>query len=144
MWMRKYNAMRRFVTLLLGLAVFATSTAFPPSTLAYRPAYAPCNCTAWAHKMRPDLPANLGNALTWAARAKAQGFPVDAQPRVGDIIAIRPGVQGADRRFGHVAYVTAVRGNRVTVSQMNGGQGCRVKGATFRVGKGVLFIHRKG
>ncbi len=122
-------------------AVLAVSSfvAFPADTSAY----AACNCTAWAHSKRRDLPMSLGNARTWAARAAAKGFPVDTKPRVGDIIVLRPGVQGAHRVYGHVAYVIAVRGNRVTVSEMNGGRGCRVKRETYRVGKGVSFIHPK-
>ena len=107
-------------------------------------AYAPCNCTAWAHAKRPDLPLNLGHAKTWAVRARAQGFPVDSTPRVGDVIVLQPRVQGAHAVYGHVAYVIGVAGNRVTVSEMNGGRGCGVIRDTFRRGKGVAFIHRKG
>ena len=84
-------------------------------------AYAACNCTAWASAQRPDLPLTLGTALTWASRARAAGFPVDDQPRVGDIIVLQPGVQGAHGCYGHVAYVTAVSGNQETVSELNGG-----------------------
>lgn len=106
-------------------------------------AYARCNCTAYAHSRRPDLPLTLGHAKTWAARAKKLGYPVDGKPRVGDIIVLQPGVQGAHRRYGHVAYVIAVQGNRVQVREMNGGRGCRVFADRFRVGRGVSFIHRK-
>jgi surface antigen len=107
-------------------------------------AYAACNCTAWAAAKRRDLPMTLGNALTWAARARAAGFPVDGKPRVGDVMVLQPRVQGAHRRYGHVAYVVAVNGDRVTVSEMNGGMGCGVRRDTYRTGRGVSFIHRKG
>ena len=135
--------MRRLLVHLFAVLAIAAFVWIPAKTLAYGRAYAPCNCTAWAHQKRLDLPHSLGNALTWGVRARAQGYSVDGQPRVGDIIVLQPGVQGAHRRFGHVAYVTAVNGNRVTVSQMNGGQGCRVTRATFRTGRGVMFIHPK-
>lgn len=133
--------MRRLFTLLFTLLALAMFVGIPATSFARERAYAPCNCTAWAHQQRRDLPRNLGNALTWGVRAQAQGYPVDGRPRVGDIIVLQPGVQGADRRYGHVAYVTGVSGDRVTVSEMNGGQGCRVSRTTFRVGRGVAFIH---
>jgi surface antigen len=129
--------MRRLLTVLFGVLLVSSFLIFPADTQAY----ARCNCTAWAHSKRQDLPLNLGHAKTWAARAEAQGFPVDAEPRVGDVIVLQPGVQGAHRRYGHVAYVIGVSGKRVTVSEMNGGGGCVVGRNTFYTGKGVLFIH---
>ena len=135
--------MRRLLTVLFGVLLFSTFVVFPADTQAY----ARCNCTAWAHARRQDLPLNLGHAKTWAARAEAQGFPVDGKPRVGDVIVLQPRVQGAHRKYGHVAYVIGVSGNQVTVSEMNGGGGCVVGRNTFRTGKGVSFIHprsRKG
>ena len=141
MWMRrKVDAMRRLVFIGFVLLV-ALSTFVLPAELE---AYARCNCTAYAKARRADLPMTLGHARTWAARARAKGFPVDGKPRVGDVIVLQPGVQGAHRRYGHVAYVTAVNGNRVRTLQMNGGRGCRVTASTYRVTRGVSFIHRKG
>ena len=132
--------MRRLLAAVFA-AVLATSfVSFPDDTAAY----ARCNCTAWAHSKRRDLPLTLSHARYWASRARARGFPVDAKPRVGDVMVLQPGVQGAHRRYGHVAYVIAVKGNLVTVSEMNGGRGCRVKRETYRAGRGVSFIHPKG
>lgn len=72
--------------------------------------YAPGYCTWYAKNMRPDLPNNLGNANTWAARAAAQGIPTGTVPRAGAI-----GQQGM-----HVVYVQRVNGNgTVTISEMN-------------------------
>ncbi len=65
-------------------------------------------CTWYAKQMRPDLPNNLGNGGSWAANAAAQGIPTGSTPRVG-AIAEQPG---------HVAYVEAVNGGMVTVSEM--------------------------
>ena len=65
------------------------------------------------------------------------------QPRVGDIIVLQPRVQGAHGRYGHVAYVTAVSGTQVTVSEMNSGGGCWVVRDSFHTGPGVSFIHRQ-
>lgn len=67
-------------------------------------------CTWYAKSRRPDLPNNLGNANTWAARARAQGIPTGSTPRVGAI-----GQQGM-----HVVYIEGVHSNgTVTVSEMN-------------------------
>lgn len=128
----------------LFAAVFAMLVVFSfllsPDNAA---AYASCNCTAWAHAKRPDLPMTLGNARTWASRARAAGFSVTSRPRVGDIMVLQPGVQGASRRYGHVAYVVGVSGSRVTVSEMNGGSGCGVRRDSYHTGGGVSFIHRR-
>ncbi len=131
------DAVRRLFAIVFAALLVSALLAFPADTNAY----ARCNCTAWAKHKRPDLPMNLGHAKTWGVRAKAQGYPVDGKPRVGDVIVLQPGVQGAHRRYGHVAYVIGVRGNRVIVSEMNGGQGCKVVRDSFRITKGVAFIH---
>ena len=131
--------MRRLMAALFAMLAISSFVATPRTA----DAYARCNCTAWAHAKRPDLPLTLGNARTWASRARARGFSVDGRPRVGDIIVLQPGVQGAHWRYGHVAYVIAVRGSQVTVTEMNGGRGCRVVRDYFHTGRGVSFIHRK-
>jgi|GEM_PF-6583178 len=135
----RLDAMRRHLVVLFAVLLVSSFVAFPSDTSAY----AKCNCTAWAQSKRRDLPLSLGHAKTWGARAKVLGFPVDGKPRVGDVMVLQPYVQGAHRTYGHVAYVIGVNGNRVTVSQMNGGQGCIVKRGTFRLTKGVAFIHPK-
>ena len=131
--------MRRLLAVLFALLLVSSFVVTPRDTAAY----ASCNCTAWAHAKRPDLPLSLGNAKTWAYRAANLGFPVDGKPRVGDVMVFQPGVQGAHRVYGHVAYVIGVSGNRVTVSEMNGGRGCRMRQRTYRLTKGVSFIHPK-
>lgn len=131
--------MRRLAAIVFALTLVGSFVAYPSDAAAY----APCNCTAWASAKRRDLPMNLGNARTWAARAANQGFPVDGKPRVGDVMVLQPRVQGAHRVYGHVAYVIAVNGNRVTVSEMNGGRGCSVNRNVYRTGRGVSFIHPK-
>lgn len=72
--------------------------------------YARGYCTFYAKSRRSDLPNNLGNASTWVARARAQGFATGSSPRVGAI-----GQQG-----NHVVFIEAVNANgTVTVSEMN-------------------------
>ncbi len=72
--------------------------------------YSPGYCTWYAKQRRPDLPNNLGNAITWVSKARAQGIPTGSAPRVGAI-----GQQG-----NHVVFVEAVNPNgTVLISEMN-------------------------
>jgi surface antigen len=66
-------------------------------------------CTWYVKNMRPDLPNNLGNGGRWVANAAAQGLPTGNVPRVG-AVAEEPG---------HVAYVEAVNGGMISISEMN-------------------------
>lgn len=75
--------------------------------------YAYGYCTWYVKNRRPDLPNNLGNANTWAARAAPQGYGTGSAPRVGAVAQALTG-------YMHVAYVEAVHGNgTITVSEMN-------------------------
>jgi surface antigen len=72
-------------------------------------------------------PAISGNAKDWAASARAAGWTVvaDAEPR--SVVVFQPGVQGADRTYGHVAYSESVErrsdGLYVHILEMNGTAG---------------------
>ena len=70
--------------------------------------YVKGTCTWYAKEMRPDLPNRLGNGGQWVANARARGIATGTTPRVGAIA----------EQSGHVAYVEAVNGNMVTVSEM--------------------------
>lgn len=54
-----------------------------------------------------------GNANRWIANAKAQGYNVDKFPTPGDILVTN------ESRWGHVAYIESVEGDRVTFSEWN-------------------------
>lgn len=72
--------------------------------------YARGNCTWYAKKKRPDLPNSLGNANTWASRARAQGIPTGNVPKVGAI-----GQKGR-----HVVFIEKVNADgTVSFSEMN-------------------------
>jgi surface antigen len=60
-----------------------------------------------------------GNARTWASGAANAGYTVTSTPRVRSIVVLQPGVHGSSSSAGHVAWVTAVNGNQVTVVEMN-------------------------
>lgn len=74
--------------------------------------YSPGYCTWYVKNKRGNIPNGLGNAATWYSRAAAQGIPVGSTPRVGAVAW-----QGGG--LGHVALVTAVNGDKVTISEMN-------------------------
>jgi len=72
--------------------------------------YTSGNCTWYVKSRRPDLPNNLGNALTWAIRARAQGIATGSKPRVGAV----------GQRDNHVVYVESVNSDgTITISEMN-------------------------
>ncbi|MFH5230869.1 CHAP domain-containing protein [Antrihabitans spumae] len=72
---------------------------------------------------RKHYPALAGNAKDWAASARAARWTVvdDAQAR--SIVVFQPGVHGADRPAGHVAWVDSVArrsdGLYITTTEMN-------------------------
>jgi surface antigen len=88
-------------------------------------------CTWWAIQqfraytgVYPDFydPANDGNAGYWATDAAYDGWTVTRIPRIASIAVFPPGVDGADVE-GHVAWVTAVSGPQIVISEMNGPAG---------------------
>ncbi|MCR5832326.1 MAG: LysM peptidoglycan-binding domain-containing protein [Candidatus Saccharibacteria bacterium] len=95
-----------------------TSTRKNVENLGYRYGlggpYVAGQCTQWAWYNRKDLPSNLGNANNWARKAAAAGFPVDHNPRAGDVFQTTAGW------YGHVGYVEAVNGDgSIVVTEMN-------------------------
>ena len=70
-------------------------------------------CTDLVAALRPDLPSNLGNANTWVARARAQGYATGKTP------AKNAAVQLAEGWVGHVALVTSVNADSITIIERN-------------------------
>lgn len=86
------------------------------------------NCT-WYVATQIAVPANWGNAATWAAGARAAGWHVSSIPTVG-AIAQTPYAAGG---FGHVGIVVGINGNQVEIRDMNNyGDG----GGFAKVGQG--------
>jgi surface antigen len=72
--------------------------------------YTAGNCTWYAKSRRPDLPNNLGNAISWVSSARSQGLQTGSKPKVGAI-----GQQG-----NHVVYIEKInRDGSVLISEMN-------------------------
>ncbi|MDF1498188.1 MAG: LysM peptidoglycan-binding domain-containing protein [Patescibacteria group bacterium] len=55
-----------------------------------------------------------GHAKSWLANSRAYGYRTGGTPVVGSIV-----VTTENRWYGHVAYVEAVSGNTITISEMN-------------------------
>jgi surface antigen len=91
-------------------------------------------CTWWAidqfhadTDLYPNFfdPANNGNAEYWTTDAAYNGWTVTGTPRADSIAVFLPGVNGAESD-GHVAWVTAVSGPHITITEMNGPAGWNV------------------
>ena len=86
-------------------------------------------------------PALTGDAKDWANSARATGWTVvaDAQPR--SMVVFQPGVYGAHATQGHVAWVDAVSGQNVTITEMNGAAGFNAwSSRTIRDIPGMSYI----
>ncbi len=135
--MKKINVL--FCVLLISIFIF-----FPCSSFLY--AYPEGQCTAYSKEMRSDLPNTLGNAKDWAVNAETAGFPVDNNPKAGDIAVFQPGDHGADSVHGHVAYVESVNDNGTfNISEKNVPIGnTEVNHRTLPVLEQDRFIRKKG
>ncbi len=59
-----------------------------------------------------------GNANTWLANAQAYGYQTGSAPQTRAVMVLTEG-GWLGYRYGHVAYVEAITGNWVTISEMN-------------------------
>ena len=103
-------------------------------------------CTFWAafryHQLTGLWVPWLGNAADWAYNAPGYGWHVAYTPRVGSIIVLAPGVQGAGG-YGHVAIVESINADgSVNTSNFNWGFGDFgvMTYHTFYPGYGVTFV----
>lgn len=87
-------------------------------------------CTWYVKNRRPDLPNNLGNAITWTVRAAAQG--------IGTGLKAVPGAVG--QKGNHVVYVESVNGSMMTISEMNY-EGWNIKSSRTTSTAGWSFIY---
>jgi surface antigen len=108
--------------------------------------YYKCQCTsfvAWRINKRLGIKfhnqykgTNWGNANTWDNAAKRTGVKVNNTPKPGCIAQSNAG------NYGHVAWVTAVNGNKVTIEEYNWAK--REGYGTRTVSKGSFnYIHLK-
>lgn len=77
----------------------------------------------------------IGNANQWDDNARAQGIPVDSNPRAGDVAISNAGY------YGHAMYVESVNSDgSINISQYNAGWDGRYSTATIQP-YGLVFIH---
>lgn len=69
-------------------------------------------CTYWVATRR-YVPPRWGNARNWLNSARRAGYQTGSTPAVGAIVVLN------ESWLGHVAYVEAVSGGRITISEMN-------------------------
>lgn len=106
-------------------------------------------CTYWAamrfHVLTGKWVPWPGNANEWAAGGQAYGWVVSNTPKVGSIIVLQAGVQGAGY-YGHVAIVEGINPDgTVTTSNWNwAGSWGRTTIVNFTPGYGVSFVYLPG
>lgn len=61
----------------------------------------------------------MGNGGEWGAKGKALGYEVSREPKAGWLISFTPGTAGSDPRYGHVAFVEAVKPEGILISEGN-------------------------
>lgn len=80
-------------------------------------------CTWGAYKKFKEYsgvyPLIRGNAKDMAGNARAHGWTVTYTPQPHSMVVFQPGVHGANRTYGHVAWVTSVSGKTVRIVEMN-------------------------
>jgi surface antigen len=147
--------MKRLATTVIAIGVALTGIPLHPeagsAVASGQNPYPVGKSTYWAWQNRPDLPAGLGEAHAWDDAARARGWPVTAYPRPGAVAVHEPGVLGADRTAGRVAYVRQVLDNGnyiVTVMDdgdcANGSARCgTVYTREYRQVAGSSFIHHR-
>jgi len=82
-----------------------------------------------------------GNAMGWDSGAAAAGYTVSGTPRTRSILVMEAGVHGSSG-VGHVAWVTRVSGNQVTIIEMNALAGpYNYNTRTLTDGPGMRYIY---
>jgi surface antigen/uncharacterized protein YraI len=92
--------------------------------------YPRSQCTWLAEHLRPDLPffpGPGGNASNWIASAQHAGFATGQRPRAHAIVVFAPeqaegvyrGIARYAGQYGHVAFVKAVDGPKMTIVESN-------------------------
>ena len=92
-------------------------------------------CTWGVKSWKPNIPNFWGNANEWDSSARASGFAVDSNPRVGDVAQTDAG------GYGHVAMVVAVSASGVTIQELNGPAGWNVIGVRTVPISEFVYIH---
>lgn len=116
-----------------GASTFASSN-FMSGSVGNKYAYGYCTWYAYERRAQMGRPVGSfwGNANTWAAAARAQGYSVNSTPAPGAVFQTAYGGGG----YGHVGIIDSVdhEAGTVTYRDMNGGAGWN------RIGSGTVSI----
>ena len=96
------------------------------------PNHFPFGWCTWYVASRRYIPWR-GNASSWAYQASHYGYQTGRTPAVGAIMVTH------ESRWGHVAYVEAVHGGTVTISEMNFNRWGRINWRTLPASYGVYI-----
>jgi surface antigen len=115
--------------------------------------YPPSQCTWLAQHLRPDLPffpGPGGNAGNWIISAQHAGFATGVRARPHAVVVFAPqqaagtykGIARYAGQYGHVAFVKAVKGANMTITESNviGPGRVDTRSLAWR-GKGFHFIY---
>ena len=140
---------RRSLTSSTSATKSRTNTSTPSASSGTRSSHnwaTPGQCTWGAlaqwYKSEGYYPGGwTGNAMVWDTGAAAAGYTVSSTPRTRSILVMEPGVNGSSS-VGHVAWVTAVNGNQVTIIEMNALAGpYNYNTRTVTQGPGMRYIY---
>jgi surface antigen len=115
--------------------------------------YPPDQCTWWVEHLRPDLPffpGPSGDAGNWVTSAQHAGFATSERARPRAVVVFAPeqadgtykGIARHAGPYGHVAFVKAVKGPNMTITESNvvGPGRVDTRRLAWR-GKGFHFIY---
>ncbi len=107
---RKYLAVRNTTPRSKVASVSSSSVAYAPAKEGSH-VFPAGQCTRYvAGKL--IIPWN-GNASTWLTKAESMGYETSESPKQGSVIVTTEG------RYGHVAVVEEIRGDKMIISEMN-------------------------
>ena len=93
-------------------------------TYAGAESYAAGNCTQYVYnrilQLDGAISTTMGNGMDWGASGKTYGYDVSNTPKAGTAVSFQPSVAGADKTYGHVAFVEHVYPDgSILISEMN-------------------------
>ncbi|HHU6749896.1 TPA: glucosaminidase domain-containing protein [Staphylococcus pseudintermedius] len=99
-------------------------SAFKPFAISADAPYPYGQCTWYVYNRMAQfdihISGTMGNAADWAYSALTQGYSVSSKPKVHSAVVFNPNELGADRYYGHVAFVEKVnRDGSIVISESN-------------------------
>ncbi|PCF35143.1 N-acetylmuramoyl-L-alanine amidase [Staphylococcus delphini] len=99
-------------------------SAFKPFAITADSPYPYGQCTWYVYNRMAQFDIHIsgmmGNAADWTYSALTQGYSVSSKPKVHSAVVFNPNELGADRYYGHVAFVEKVnRDGSIVVSESN-------------------------